>query len=75
MKKYGYIEELQVLEKFQGQGLGKRLVNHALKQMKENAVEAVYLDTREGNTPAQNLYESLGFQQFSRRIRYKLLIS
>lgn len=75
VRKYGYIEELQVLEKFQRQGIGRKLVTYALKQLKESGIEAVYLDTREGNTPAQNLYESLGFRQFSRRIRYKLSTS
>ena len=73
--KCGYIQELQVLEKFQRHGIGRNLVTYALKQMKENGIEAVYLDTREGNTPAQNLYESLGFRQYSRRIRYKLSTS
>ena len=51
VKKCGYIQELQVLERFQRQGIGRNLVTYALKQMKENGIEAVYLDTREGNTP------------------------
>ncbi len=73
--KYGYIEEFQVLEKYRGQGIGRRLLTYALSQMKEAGVEAAYLRTREGNTPAQNLYESLGFRPYSRHIRYKLVIS
>ena len=75
VRKCGYIQELQVLDRFQRQGIGRNLVTYALKQMKENGIEAVFLDTREGNTPAQNLYESLGFRQYSRRIRYKLSTS
>jgi len=70
-----YIQKLQVLEKFQRHGIGRKLVTYALKQLKESGIEAVYLDTREGNTSAQNLYESLGFRQYSRRIRYKLSTS
>ena len=73
--KYGYIEEFQVREKYRGQGVGRRLLTYALSQLKEAGVEAVYLRTREGNTQAQNLYESLGFRPYSRHIRYKLVIS
>ena len=40
-----------MLKKFQRHGIGRNLVTYALKQMKENGIEAVYLDTREGNTP------------------------
>ena len=72
--RYGYIEEFQVLEKCRGQGIGRRLLTYALSQMKEAGVDAVYLRTREGNTPAQNLYESFGFRPYSRHIRYKLVI-
>ena len=75
VRKYGYIEEFQVLEKYRGQGIGRRLLTYALSQMKEAGVEAVYLRTREGNTPAQNLYESMDFSPYSRHIRYKLVIS
>lgn len=73
--RYGYIEELQVVEKFRGQGIGRKLLTYALNRMKEAGLEAAYLRTREGNTPTQNLYESLGFRPFSRQIRYKLVIS
>ncbi len=73
--KYGYIEELQVVEKFQRRGIGRKLLTHALDEMRRAGVEATYLRTREGNTPAQNLYESMGFQPYSRHVRYKLTIS
>ena len=75
VKKYGYIEELQVLERFQRKGVGRKMLGYALEKMKESGVQAIYLRTREGNTPAQNLYESVGFRPFSRHIRYKLNIS
>ena len=75
VRKYGYVEEFQVLEKFRGQGIGRELLAYALDQMKRSGVEAAFLRTREGNTPAQTLYESVGFRPYSRHIRYKLVIS
>ncbi len=72
---YGYIEEVQVVDRFRGHGIGRKMLAYALNQMKETGVEAVYLRTRDGNTPAQNLYESIGFRPYSRHIRYKLLLT
>ena len=72
--RYAYVEEFQVMDKFRGRGIGRKLLTYALQQMKEAGVEAVYLRTREGNTPAQNLYESVGFRPYSRHIRYRLVL-
>ncbi len=73
--KYGYIEEFQIVERLRGRGIGRSLLSHALSQMREAGVEAIFLRTREGNEPAQNLYESMGFRPYSSHIRYKLAIS
>lgn len=69
--RYAHITEVQVLERCQGQGVGRKLLAYALEHLKQNAVEAVYIDTTEDNMAAQHLYESAGFRPFSRTLHYK----
>lgn len=56
------IHALGLLRSCQGKGMGKLLVEEALKIAKENRQKAVRLDVLSGNIPAQRLYESMGFQ-------------
>lgn len=72
VKKYAHIVEVLVLTKYQGQGVGKKLLACALKRLRENAIEATYIDTTEDNIAARSLYEGAGFRAFSRTIHYKL---
>lgn len=41
-----------------------------LERFLEDAPETVFLEVREGNAPARGLYESVGFQEISKRPRY-----
>ena len=52
------------------QGVGRALVTEAIRQgLTQTATRAV-LEVRASNEPAQSLYHSLGFVEFSRRLRY-----
>lgn len=57
-----FIGGLFVAPSSQGQGVGRTLVDHALKAREELVLE-VYTD----NVQAQAFYESLGFTEISRR--------
>lgn len=70
-KRYAYITEVHVLEKYQGQSVGRKLLTYAVEQLK-GKVNPVFISTTEGNTVARHLYESAGFRPFSRSIHYKL---
>ena len=69
--KYAHIIEVQVVERYRGQGGGKSLLIYALERIKETSVDEIYVDTTEGNAAARRLYESAGFRPFSRTIHYK----
>ena len=60
---------MQVVERYRGIGVGRRMLAHALEQLKQHAVEVIYIDTSEDNVAARHLYEGAGFCQFSRTIR------
>ena len=70
-QKFAYINEIHVLEKYQGQGIGRKLLTYTLEQLK-NKTEPIYISTTENNVIARHLYEDAGFREFSRSIHYKL---
>lgn len=60
------VDELQILQVVvapdrRGQGLGQRLVEHALQRAKAAGATTATLEVRAANTPAIRLYERTGF--------------
>ena len=64
------IEGVVIKKAFLRRGIGKLLVKSALDQIKDRNIEKVFLEVREGNFPAKNLYESFGFKPVSVRKKY-----
>lgn len=57
----------------QGRGFGKRLLTHALRSLRINdTVHEVTCAVDRRNSPASNVYMSLGFQRFDARVGYVL---
>ncbi len=51
---------------FRGKGIGKFLMNEALKRAEETAtIEIIYLMVREDNLPAIRLYTKVGFEKLA----------
>ena len=46
---YGYLESIYVLEKYQGQGIGKELFKIAINGLKELGYNKMYLECLQGN--------------------------
>jgi ribosomal protein S18 acetylase RimI-like enzyme len=63
----GFIGELIVRKDVRGQGIGPRLLEHAVNYLKSRGVEAVYLDGVERAVP---FYESVGFRGVCRSLRF-----
>lgn len=55
------IANVTVKEGHRRRGLGRRLLNYALQQARQNRCTAAYLEVRRSNLAAQRLYTSLGF--------------
>ena len=60
-KIYGFIYELFVLKEFRGNGISKRLMETAIKHLKQDGYSEVRLNGYAGNK-AVELYEKLGFK-------------
>lgn len=55
---------------FQGQGLGRHILSYMLDRAKCLGADVVFLEVRESNRRAYNLYCSAGFNEVGRRVRY-----
>ena len=56
------IYSVEVLNSHRGNGYGKRLVENAIVRCKQRMCESIELNTEIGNTVANNLYKSMGFE-------------
>ena len=55
---------------FRRQGIGTQLLSHALRDMIEEGARSSFLEVRESNTSAQDMYRKFGYQASGRRPRY-----
>ena len=55
---------------FRRRGIGEQLVNALVDELKALESHSLTLEVRASNTPAQALYEKLGFREVGRRPRY-----
>ena len=55
---------------FRRRGIGEKLVNALVEELKAMDSHCLTLEVRASNTPAQAMYEKLGFVEIGRRPRY-----
>ncbi|KAJ7094632.1 acyl-CoA N-acyltransferase [Mycena belliarum] len=56
---------INILEDYQGQGWGRKLIQTAVDYLKEEGIEAVWLGMDSRNTNARKFYTRLGFAGFT----------
>jgi [ribosomal protein S18]-alanine N-acetyltransferase len=66
----GEIANLAVAPTGWGSGVGRGLLEAALRAAAARGVAAVYLEVRDSNDRARRLYQSSGFEEIGRRRRY-----
>ena len=64
------LANLAVTRTARGEGIGKALVDAALRFGEDRGCVCVYLEVRESNAAARAVYASRGFEQVGRRRRY-----
>ncbi len=69
-RKRGYIVTLDVLPRYRGHSLGRRLMLESEKRLAAAGAQQVQLETAVTNRAAQALYQSLGYTFVRRRRRY-----
>ena len=66
----GYMGNLAVIEAYRRNGVGRALMQELLNECVKLELAFATLEVRASNTPAVNLYESLGFTEVGRRKNY-----
>lgn len=61
---------ISVDNSLQGQGLGTKLLNHAISLCQQKKLDSLFLEVRASNEKALRLYQALGFQEIGRRKNY-----
>ena len=59
--KFAYVEELIVDTEFRGQGVGRALMDCAIRWAREQGFPGLTLETQDNNVPACKFYEKCGF--------------
>jgi ribosomal protein S18 acetylase RimI-like enzyme len=68
----GHIPQLALTAAARGQGLGRRLLEHALARFRREGIRFAKIETLDQNHIAQRLFPSLGFVEVARQIHYFL---
>jgi ribosomal protein S18 acetylase RimI-like enzyme len=66
----GWIHNLAVEKCLRGQGLGRRLIEHALSHFRAAGMSIAKIETLEQNAVGRQLYPSIGFVEVARQIHY-----
>ncbi|OOZ41415.1 ribosomal-protein-alanine N-acetyltransferase [Solemya pervernicosa gill symbiont] len=65
-----HLLNLCVKPEHQGEGLGRKIINHMLTVVRRLDVDTILLEVRESNAAAIHLYDSLGFNEIGQRRNY-----
>jgi ribosomal protein S18 acetylase RimI-like enzyme len=63
-KKQGHLYNLYVIPKYQGKGIGKKLMEKSLKWFKQRKIKDLKILVYAGNKKAGRLYEKYGFSDY-----------
>lgn len=66
----GELMSICVLPEFRGRGFGKMLISHMEETLRANGTERIFLEVRESNEPAKNLYRRRNFAEMGIRKNY-----
>jgi len=66
----GHIHNLAVAAAARGQGLGRRLIEHALDYFRGQGLSHAKIETLDQNSVGQRLYPACGFVEVARQIHY-----
>jgi ribosomal protein S18 acetylase RimI-like enzyme len=64
------IPNLAITAQARGQGLGRKLIQHALDHLRHEGVAYAMIETMAGNDVGEHLYPSCGFVEIGRQIHF-----
>lgn len=61
---------IAVADDQRGKGIGGRMLDHLVSALEERGIRHIFLEVRDSNTSARELYRSRDFRELSRRTGY-----
>jgi ribosomal protein S18 acetylase RimI-like enzyme len=68
----GRIPNIALVPEGRGQGLGRRLIQHALDYFRREGLAYAMIETLQGNEIGEHLYPACGFAEVARQIHFAL---
>ncbi|HJQ15131.1 MAG TPA: ribosomal protein S18-alanine N-acetyltransferase [Anaerolineales bacterium] len=65
-----HVATIATQPEYRRQGIGKRLLAHALSHMMQDGARSSFLEVRESNSAAQEMYRKFGYEVTGRRKHY-----
>ena len=65
-----HIATIAIHPEFRRQGIGRRLLSHTLRRALDDGARSSFLEVRESNLAAQEMYRQFGYEATGRRKRY-----
>lgn len=66
----GHIPNLAIAAAARGQGLGRKLIEHAVEHFRRHGLKMAKIETLAQNPVGQHLYPACGFREVARQIHY-----
>lgn len=66
----GYIPNIAVADGYRGRGIGRKLLEHVMKDLRRQGISYVRIETVHENIVGKHLYTSLGFEEITRQIHF-----
>src|SRR4051812_7059516 len=68
----GRIPNLAVAEECRGEGLGRKLIEHALEYLRREGMHYAMIETMAQNAIGNHLYPSCGFKEVARQVHFAI---
>lgn len=72
VRPFGFMEDVNVEDEFQGIGIGTGLVNRIIEEAKKRDCYKLICTSRDENTDVHRLYETIGFRNYGVEFRMNL---
>ncbi|UCG69606.1 MAG: GNAT family N-acetyltransferase [Thermoplasmata archaeon] len=72
-RKFVYVEDMIVSESFRGKGIGKKLLNYAIKHVKTKDIKEIEIDVGDNNEVGLRFYKEQGFKTIRRRMKKEIV--
>ena len=72
IKRYGFISDLYVDQKYRGKGVGKKLIDRLREFFRKEEIKFISLEVNHNNYDSIRFYEKCGFKEYHKTMRMRI---